>query len=72
MEFHKRKAAFEYLKKFNPSAKESDFIEVTEWFNGEGVDIVLSDSKFISITYEELEAIKYLVEGLTYDFKKGE
>ena len=36
---------------------------MTEWANGEGWDISLND-KLISLTYGQLEAIKYLVKAL--------
>lgn len=54
------------LKKYDHLAKDSDFIEVTEWANGEGWDICLND-KLISLTYGQLEAIKYLVKTLDYN-----
>lgn len=41
-------------------------IEVIEWANGEGWDICLND-KLISLTYGQLEAIKYLVKTLDYN-----
>ena len=52
--------------KYDHLAKDSDFIEVTEWANGEGWDICLND-KLISLTYGQLEAIKYLVKTLDYN-----
>ena len=63
MELYERKAVNDSLKKYDPLAKDSDFIEVTEWANGEGWDISLND-KLISLTYGQLEAIKYLVKAL--------
>ena len=69
MEKSKRKAVFEDLKKFCYTAKEHDFIEVTEWTNGEGWDINFND-KHISLTYGELDAINYLVKVLEYEFKE--
>lgn len=66
MEIHERKAVSDELKKYDHLAKDSDFIEVTEWANGEGWDISLND-KLISLTYGQLEAIKYLVKALDYN-----
>lgn len=66
MEIHERKAVSDELKKYDHLAKDSDFIEVTEWANGEGWDICLND-KLISLTYGQLEAIKYLVKALDYN-----
>lgn len=39
-----------------------DFIEVTEWENGEGYDIALSDKQVISITIGQFDAIKKLIK----------
>lgn len=66
MELYERKAVNDSLKKYDHLAKDSDFIEVTEWANGEGWDISLND-KLISLTYGQLEAIKYLVKALDYN-----
>lgn len=63
MEIHERKAVSDELKKYDHLAKDSDFIEVTEWVNGEGWDICLNN-RLISLTYGQLEAIKYLVEEI--------
>lgn len=46
---------------------EIDFIEATEWINGEGIDFVVNtfnNSKSISLTYEEIEAFKKLTNCL--------
>lgn len=69
MEKNKRKTVFEDLNKFCYTAKEYDYIEVTEWTNGEGWDINLNDKK-ISLTYGELDAINYLTKVLEYEFKE--
>ena len=44
--------------------KESDFIEVTEWTNGEGWDITISDNKQFSLHFTEFDIIKQLIEHL--------
>lgn len=70
MEFKKRKSVSERLNKFDALAKDNAFIEVTEWTNGEGNDIVINDNKFISLTWGELEAINHLIKALEYNFPK--
>lgn len=59
-----RKSVSDSLKKYCYMAKDNDFVEVTEWANGEGYDINISDGKSVSLTYGELEAINYLVKTL--------
>ena len=69
MEIKNRKSINDLLKKYTYSSNDSDFIEVTEWTNGEGYDIVLSTTfgeKHISISDGELDAINYLVQSLRY------
>ena len=66
MEINERKAISDRLKKYCYCAKDEDFIEVTEWSNGEGIDIQINDEKFISLTRGELDAIQYLVMSLDY------
>ncbi len=41
--------------------KEHDFVEVTEWTNGEGWDITISDDKQISLHHTEFAVIKELI-----------
>lgn len=69
MEVGHKKTVWDYLKKYDPSVNEHDFIEITEWTNGEGVDILISKNsdKLFSMTYDELEAIKYLTMILRYE-----
>lgn len=66
MDKYTRKAVFSYLKKYDPIANEQDFIEVTEWSNGEGfdVDIVGKLSTRFQLTWGEYTALKKLVEEL--------
>ena len=56
-----RKSKFMYLKPYCHHAKEHDYIEVTEWSNGEGTDINLNDKKHISLTWGELEALQVIL-----------
>lgn len=68
MKISERKSVNCDLKIFDGFAKDSDFIEVTEWTNGEGWDITISDKSF-SLTYNELEAIVYLTKYLTINYE---
>lgn len=66
MEFVNRKSVHDDLKKYDYMAKDNDFIEITEWGNGEGIDININDT-LISLTYGQLEAIYYLQNALRYN-----
>ena len=64
IEVKQRKAKFTELKPYDYFAKEHDFIEVTEWTNGEGFDVTFSvrnDNKSFSLTYGEYDALQALV-----------
>lgn len=63
LEVYQRKSVMCELKKFDILSKEHDFIEVTEWANGEGWDIVINE-KHIHLTYGQLDAINYLTKTL--------
>ena len=65
MEFNSRKSVNDKLKKYDYLAKDNDFIEVIEWTNGEGYDIIIND-KIISLTSGQIDAINYLVRSLEY------
>lgn len=65
MEIVNRKSINDNLKKYDYLAKDDDFIEVTEWTNGEGIDITIND-KIISLTSGQLDAINYLTKSLEY------
>ncbi len=67
MEITKRKAVNDSLKKYCIFAEDGDYIEVTEWSNGEGIDIDIAGKKQISLTHGELEAILYLYKSLDYN-----
>ena len=66
MEIKQRKTVFDELNKYCHLAKDDDFIEVTEWTNGEGYDISMANKSF-SVTIGELEAILYLTRALDYN-----
>ena len=44
--------------------KEHDFIEVTEWSNGEGYDIAISGNKSFSLHFTEWKVLKKLIKKL--------
>lgn len=68
METSKRKSIFDKLYKYDHLISDRNkYIEVTEWTNGEGIDVIIDDDKFISITYGELDAINYLQLSLKYN-----
>lgn len=63
MEVCNRKSVMANLKDFDHLLKEHDYIEVTQWNNGEGWDIFINE-RHISLTYGQLEAINYLTKHL--------
>lgn len=71
MKTGKRKAINGYLRKFDYLAKEDDFIEVTEWSNGEGISVTINMNTF-ELTFGQLDAINYLSQALKYEsFKEN-
>ena len=60
-----RPAVSDDLKKYCCLAKDNDFIEITEWSNGEGWDVTINDRHF-HLTHGELEAINFLTKFLEY------
>lgn len=66
MEKYTRKAVFSYLKKYDHLADEHDYIEITEWKNGEGFDVEIIGklSTRFQLTWGEFEALKKLVKKL--------
>lgn len=70
MEFKDRKSINDKLSIYDYLAKDDDFIEITEWVNGEGIDISISDNKQFSFTYGELDAINHLTKSLEYNKDK--
>ena len=65
MEVTKVNQITDNLKKYTYSGKESDYITLTEWANGEGYDIDIN-GKLINLSNDELEAINYLTLALRY------
>ena len=65
MEITKVNQITDSLKKYTYSGKDSDYITLTEWANGEGYDIDIN-GKLITLSDGELEAINYLILALRY------
>lgn len=65
MEVTKVNQITDNLKKYTYSGKDSDYITITEWANGEGYDIDIN-GKLITLSDDELEAINYLTLTLRY------
>ncbi len=66
IESYTRSSVFSDLKQFCSLCKEGSFIEMTEWKNGEGVDIVIASfqDRAMQFTWGEVEAIKKLTKKL--------
>lgn len=65
MKFEKLNTVSDELKKYDYLAKEHDFIQVTEWSNGEGYSITINDSTY-EFTLGQIEAINYLIKSLQF------
>nr|DAO29870.1 MAG TPA: hypothetical protein [Bacteriophage sp.] len=65
MEVTKVSQITDSLRKYTYGGKESDYITITEWANGEGYDIDIN-GKLITLSDSELEAINYLTLALRY------
>jgi hypothetical protein len=64
IETYERKAKFAQLKPYDFFAGEDDFIELTEWNNGEGFDVMIngkSGSEKISLNWGQWEAMQAIV-----------
>lgn len=64
MKIEQRKTVYDDLNKYCIYAGDNDYIEVTEWTNGDGYDIDVNGEKKISLTHGELEAIQFLITYL--------
>ena len=71
MEFVKRKSVHDKLSKYDylSNRNSDDFIEVTEWANGEGIAVAINE-KVYELTYGQLDAINYLSHALRYELDK--
>lgn len=66
MESYERTAVFSELKKYDPMSSDDDYIEVTEWHNGEGFDVEIASklpTRF-QLTWGEYKALKKLIKKL--------
>lgn len=68
--FYERPAMMIDMEGFDHLSKKGDFIEVTEWKNGEGWDIAIGDNPIISLTDGQFRAIKKLIKKLNKKFEK--
>ena len=61
-----RESVFASLKQFDHLSKDSHFIEITEWTNGEGFDLTIEsfNSVHVPISYGQFNAMKKLVKEL--------
>ena len=66
MKIYNRKSVSDNLKKYDYLFKEDDFIEVTEWFSGEGISVTINTTTF-ELTFGQLDAINYLSQALKYE-----
>jgi hypothetical protein len=66
LEKYNRKAVFCSLKEYDFLAKEHSYVEITEWKNGEGIDInaYSHTDRNVSLSYGEFKLIKKLVKQL--------
>jgi hypothetical protein len=65
IEVSKRRAVFSELKGYCHMCGADDYMEVTEWSNGEGYDVCInrkSDSEKFSLTYGEWELMQVLMK----------
>ena len=71
MEFVKRKSVHDKLSKYDylSNHNSDDFIEVTEWANGEVITVAINEKTY-ELTYGQLDAINYLSHALRYELDK--
>jgi hypothetical protein len=60
---YQREAKFAELKPYCFMSEEHDFMELTEWWNGEGFDVVINSKgeQRFSLTWGQWEALQVLV-----------
>lgn len=66
MKIYNKKSVSDDLKKYDYLSKDDDFIEITEWANGEGISITINMNTF-ELTFGQLDAINYLSQALKYE-----
>ena len=69
---YQRKAISDMLKTYCTMSKEHDFIEVCEWYNGEGFDVEIGTSSpcRFQLTWGQLEALNTLIKELDKENEK--
>lgn len=70
---YSRDAVFSELEGYCHHSKKDDFVEVTEWGNGEGYDIHVSsngENKTIQLTFGEFSLIKKMIKQLDTRYEK--
>ena len=68
MKLVNRKSVNDKLSKYDylSNHDSDDFIEVTEWANGEGITVTIKENTY-ELTYGQLDAINYLSQVLRYE-----
>lgn len=61
MKTYTRNSKFTELKPYCHFAKDDDFMEVTEWYNGEGYDVVIGTEQKFSLTLGQYECLVALI-----------
>jgi hypothetical protein len=64
MKTQTRKSIHDDLKPYDYFAKENDYIEITEWSNGEGFDVDINARERFSLTHGEFKAVKKLLKEI--------
>lgn len=71
LQVNKRDSIIIETKKYCGLAKKDDFIDITEWSNGEGVDITIGNGRsiqMVALTWGQFtgikKVIKYMVNAL--------
>jgi len=69
---YSRNAVFAELKQFCTMAKEHDYIEITEWYNGEGFDVNINSTtqESFEMTWGQYTALKKLIKEIKANNKK--
>ena len=68
-ETYNRKAIFANLKTYDFTSKEHDYIEICEWYNGDGFDVELNSNPGarFQMTWGQYDALVSLVDKLKGD-----
>lgn len=72
MEINNKKSVLDDLSVYDFTAKDNDWIEVTQWGNEEGFDVSIQNgdaTKQFSLSIGELDAIGYLIGVLRFHKK---